>query len=143
MINGITEKKNKQQTKLTSNMEDYLETIAALQKVKGVARVRDIGAKLKVKSSSVNSALQNLSDGGFVIHEKYGYVELTKEGKKIAAQIQDKHDILIKFLADILKVDKAVAAEDACKMEHTISQQTYEKIVEFVKYVEKCRCKRY
>lgn len=139
----MTEKKNKQQTKLTSNMEDYLETIAALQKVKGVARVRDIGAKLKVKSSSVNSALHNLSDGGFVIHEKYGYVELTKKGKKIAAQIQDKHDILIKFLADILKVDKAVAAEDACKMEHTISQQTYEKIVEFVKYVEKCRCKRY
>jgi len=129
--------------KLTANMEDYLETIAALQKDKGVTRVRDIGAKLKVKSSSVNSALQTLSENGLAIHEKYGYVELTKEGKKIVAQIQNKHDILVRFLRDVLKVSKLTSEEDACKMEHNISEETYVKIVDFVKYAEKCKCKKF
>ncbi len=124
-------------------MEDYLEVIAQLQKQKIVARARDICEKLNVKSSSVNSAIQTLADNGLVVHEKYGYIELTKAGKKIAALVQKKHNVLLKFLVEILKVDKSIAEKDACKMEHTISPQTYDKIVEFVKYVEKRRLKKY
>ena len=124
-------------------MEDYLEVIADLQKKNGIARVRDIGAQMKVKNSSVNAALNSLTESGYAVHEKYGYVELTNKGKKIASAVKKKHDLLFKFLVDILKIDKKTAEEDACKMEHTISQKTYDRIVEFIKYVEKCKCAKF
>ncbi|HON55518.1 MAG TPA: metal-dependent transcriptional regulator [bacterium] len=91
-------KKNEANKKLTANMEDYLEVIADLQKKNGIARVRDIGAQMKVKNSSVNAALNSLTESGYAVHEKYGYVELTNKGKKIASAVKKKHDLLFKFL---------------------------------------------
>jgi len=124
--------------KLSSNMEDYLEAIAVLKKKNGVARVRDISRLLNVKTSSVTSALNTLAKSRFVIHERYGYVELTKEGEGLAQRIQSRHDILIKFLTDILSIDPKIAAEDACKIEHTLSPQTFQKLTKFIEFVETC-----
>ena len=124
--------------KLSSTMEDYLESIALLKKNKGVARVKDISHLINVKTSSVTAALNNLSKEGFVIHERYGYVELTPAGKNIADRVQGRHDMLIKFLTGILKIDAAVAQADACKMEHAISLRTFRRLTKFIDFVENC-----
>jgi len=122
--------------KLSSTMEDYLEAIAALKKQNDVARVRDIGRLLDVKSSSVNAALRTLSKKGFVAHEKYGYVNLTPTGEEIARNIQDRHDLLLKFLTEILNINNDEALQDACKMEHAISSKTFDRLTKFIRFVE-------
>ncbi|MCK4851629.1 MAG: metal-dependent transcriptional regulator [Candidatus Omnitrophica bacterium] len=124
--------------KLSSNMEDYLEAIAVLKKDEGVARVRDISRLLDVKKPSVTGALSVLSGKGLIVHERYGYVDLTPKGEKVAGSVKKKHDMLVRFLTRILDVDPRIAAEDACRMEHTISPQTFEKLTGFIEFVETC-----
>jgi len=121
---------------LTSNMEDYLETIYALQRDAGVARVGEIAANLNVKSSSVNSAIKFLSDKGLVAHQKYGYVSLTEAGRVIAKEVQEKHDILFRFLTEFLMLDPSVAQTEACCIEHAISNQTFQRLTKFFKFLE-------
>ena len=128
-------KKNK---KLSSNMEDYLEAVAMLKKEKGVARVKDISHLLNVEPPSVASALNNLSRNQLIIHERYGYVELTPEGKRVAKEVERRHKILVKFLTKILSISPKIAIEDACKMEHSMSPQTFRKLTKFIEFVETC-----
>lgn len=128
-------KKNK---KLTSNMEDYLEAIVVLADKNGTVRVTDISQFLSVKKSSVNAALKTLSEKDLVIHKKYGDVELTSKGEKVARNVQSRHNMFVKFLSNILDIAPKIAAVDACKMEHTISPQTFKKLTKFIKFVETC-----
>jgi len=118
--------------RLTSSMENYLETIRNLEKDKGVVRVKNIARELKVKMSSVSGALETLAKERLISHEKYGYIELTDEGKGLAEAICSRHQTLFKFLTEVLGVDPKTADEDACKMEHTVSPQVLEKLVELV-----------
>lgn len=118
--------------KLSESLENYLETIAFLKRKNKVARVKDISAVLGVKNSSVNIALSVLSERGYVLHERYGYVDLTEKGQIIADDIQKKEDMLFLFLHDVLGVEKEIALKDACKMEHTISDETLAKLIYFV-----------
>lgn len=122
--------------KLTSTMEDYLEAIAIIEKQNKFARVRDISRLLKVKSSSVNTAIKTLSKKDLVRHEKYGYVSLTTAGEKIANEIQEKHELLVKFLTEILNVNYSDALMDACKMEHVISPETFDRLAKFIRFAE-------
>jgi DtxR family Mn-dependent transcriptional regulator len=119
--------------KLSSNMEDYLEAIADLLKEKGIARVKDISKVLNVKKPSVAAALSTLSKKKLIVHEKYGYIELTSSGEKLAQDICERHEILFQFLTKILKVDPKIAGEEACKMEHSISPDTLKKFRQFLK----------
>ncbi len=119
-------------------MEDYLETIALLKKNKGIVKVSDIGKMMNVKKPSVTEALNLLSNYNLVVHERYGHVELTPEGKKAAKEVQKRHDLLTKFLGEVLKIDSRVAAEDACKMEHSLSSQTFKKLTKFIEFIETC-----
>jgi DtxR family Mn-dependent transcriptional regulator len=121
---------------LSATMEDYLEVINALAKDKGVARVGEIAEKMSVKSPSVNAALKLLSDRDLVVHEKYGYVSLTEDGKKIAVEVQNKHDVLFRFLTEFLMVDPAVADKEACCIEHSMSEDTAMRLVKFFKFLE-------
>jgi DtxR family Mn-dependent transcriptional regulator len=123
--------------KLTESLENYLETIGMLIRKNKIARVKEISKELNVKNSSVNIALNVLADKGLIIHEKYGYVELTPEGQKIADDIQHKEDVLLRFFTEILGVDKDVALKDACRMEHTISDETLAKLIFFIGKVDK------
>ena len=126
------------QKKLSSNMEDYLEIIASLKRDKSVARVKDISRLMKVTKPSVSSALDFLSESGLIIHERYGYVDLTLEGERLAKDVQAKHDILTRFLREVLDISLKIAAEDACRMEHAISPQTFQKLTKFIEFVETC-----
>ncbi|MDD5021679.1 MAG: metal-dependent transcriptional regulator [Endomicrobiaceae bacterium] len=127
--------------KLTESLENYLETIAFLKKEKKIARVKDISKMLDVKSSSVNVALNVLADKGLVIHERYGYVDLTDRGQHIADDIQKKEDILFSFLHNVLGVEESIALKDACKMEHTISDETLAKLIYFIGILNKKKTK--
>ncbi len=129
----------KNKRSLSSNMEDYLEVIADLKKETGVARIRDIGKALNVKSPSVNSAMKALSDLGLVIHERYGHVDLTDKGKKMAKNVRKRHDVMVRFFSSILNISSKTAVEDACKMEHSMSVETFEKLKIFMEFVETCR----
>lgn len=117
---------------LTPTLEDYLEAITVLEKEKGKARIKDIGNYLKVKNPSVVSAINSLTENGYVQHKRYSYVELTKKGRYVAEAVHKRHKTIVKFLKDFLKVDETTAKRDACKIEHIISNKTYQKIASAV-----------
>lgn len=117
---------------LTPTLENYLEAITILEKENGKVRIKDIGIFLKVKNPSVVSAINSLVKKGYAKHKKYSYVELTKKGKELAETVHNKHNTIAKFLKNVLKVDETTAKEDACKIEHIISHQTYRKIASAV-----------
>ena len=123
--------------KITSRMEDYLETIKKIEEEKKVIRVKWIAHRLNVKMSSVTEALKNLSNEGLVKHERYGYIELTKRGSKLAQQIDARHQVLFSFLAEVLGVNSQLANEDACKMEHVMSEVAMNKLIKFVHFFKK------
>lgn len=117
-------------------MEDYLEAIVQLKMDNDVVRVRDISERMNVKKPSVSGALGVLSRKGLILHERYGYVELTPEGEDAARKIMHRHEMLVKFLSKVLKIDGSIASEDACRMEHAISAQTFKKLTKFMEFVE-------
>lgn len=123
---------------LSASLEDYIEAIFNLAGESNVARSKDIAKLLGVSKASVTAALTNLSKNRLVIHERYGYVELTSEGKRLAQSVKNRHDMLFKFLTGILGINAKIATEDACKIEHSISPQTLEKITKFIEFVETC-----
>jgi DtxR family Mn-dependent transcriptional regulator len=131
-INSIGKKE------LTPTMEDYLEAIYNLSQEKRVVRVKDIAKRLGVKMPSVTNMLKTLSEKGMIDHEKYEYLELTGRGSDIGSEIDQRHQTLKSFLTDILQIDNDQADEDACKMEHSVSLTTFERIVEFMEFVENC-----
>jgi DtxR family transcriptional regulator, Mn-dependent transcriptional regulator len=124
--------------KISSNMEDYLEAIATLKKQLGAARVKDIGRLLKVKNPSVNAALNTLSNAGLVTHERYGYADLTPEGDLLARDVMARHDALVTFFTMILGVDSQIAEVDACRMEHSMSKEGFERMSKFIDFIKAC-----
>lgn len=123
---------------LTPTMEDYLEAIYNLSQEKRVVRVKDIAKRLGVKMPTVTNMLKTLSERGMIDHEKYEYLELTGRGSDIGSEIDQRHQTLKIFLTDILQIDQGQADEDACKMEHSVSPATLERMVEFMEFVENC-----
>ena len=119
-------------------MEDYLEKIVMITEGKEAVTVTNISRLLGVTKPSVISALKKLSEKGLIKHERYGYVELTAEGGKIAEDVCRRHEALGKFLIEILGVDPDIAWEDACEMEHFISPVTLKKLARFVEFMLTC-----
>ncbi len=105
--------------------ENYLETILMLSKKLPVVRSVDIANELDFKKSSVSIAMKNLREGGKITVTQAGYIYLTDSGREIAEMIYERHLWLTNWLTS-LGVDSAIAAEDACKMEHVISKESFE-----------------
>ena len=123
---------------ITPTMEDYLEAIYNLAKEKRVVRVRDIAKRLGVKMPTVTNMLKTLSGKGMIDYEKYEYLELTEKGSDVGSEIDRRHQILRRFLTDILNIDYSQADDDACKMEHAVSPTTFEAFVDFMEFIEHC-----
>lgn len=117
---------------LSSNMEDYLETILILEQENGFARVKQIAKALDITKPSVSAALKKLESASLVKHDKYDLVGLTPQGTKIAEKIYKRHLILKQFLTEVLGVSETIAEQDACKIEHTISSETMNRLIRFV-----------
>lgn len=120
--------------KITKSNEDYLETMYNLERSKGEIRVKDIARKLGVKPPSVVEAVQKLSDNELVSYERYGNINLSKEGIKVAKCVINKHFILKNFLTQI-GIDKDTAEEEACALEHVLSISTINKLEEFSEFI--------
>ncbi|MDC7222935.1 MAG: metal-dependent transcriptional regulator [Spirochaetales bacterium] len=125
--------------KLTSSLEDYLEAIYILENKHRVARVKDIAAHLSVQMPSVTGALRNLRDRGLVVYEKNSYINLTAEGLERAEKITGKHILLKNFLQNILLVEEEEADEEACRIEHAISQETADRLSRLINFVDETR----
>lgn len=108
---------------VSHSMAHYLQAVALLKDQKGFARVGDIAEHLGVSKSGVTSMLRSLQSRGFVDHERYGCVELTSEGRRLADRTQTNRHVLGVFLTEILGVPECVAVEDACMIEHLVSPQ--------------------
>lgn len=123
-------------TELSANMEDYLETIY-LQDLEGqAAKVKNIADAMGVSKPSVTEALSVLQDRGLVLHQKYGDIELTEKGRVTAEDIYYRHKLFHEFFLDVLGVSEEQAEDDACKVEHLVSEETtqrVEKLIEFLK----------
>jgi DtxR family Mn-dependent transcriptional regulator len=129
---------HREEKPLTSTMEDYLEAIFDLDKDKKVVRVRDIAKRLEVKMPTVTSMLRALNDRGLVNYEKYEYVELTDTGADVGREMRRRHQILFRFLTEILKIDMKTADAEACKMEHTLSIATLKNLTDFMEFIQTC-----
>jgi DtxR family Mn-dependent transcriptional regulator len=121
-----------QAEKLSSSLEDYLEAILGIVESKQAARVKDISQALGVGSPSVTGALQTLSAKGLVNYAPYELITLTDEGRRIAADVARRHEILHKFLVTVLGVDEHEADLGACQMEHSISKTILERLVAYM-----------
>ena len=111
--------------KIHASGEDYLEAVLMLQKEKGMVRSVDVARRLEVSKPSVCHAVATLRDGGFLTMDKDFFLHLTDLGREIAEQTYEKH----RFFTDLLTeagVDPASAERDACRMEHVISQESFE-----------------
>ncbi len=123
---------------LSENLEDYLETIMALEKKNKVARVKDIASELGILRGSVTGALKTLAKKGLVNYEPYSFISLTKKGTSIAKEISRRHGILKNFLEKILQIAPDKAEQNACRMEHAVDRETIDMLVKFINFVDDC-----
>ena len=107
--------------------EDYLETMLMMQTKHGYVRSVDVAEHLGVTKPSVTYATKRLRENGYIEMDKDGLITLTDSGMEIASKMLDRHHTLTKFLVS-LGIDEITAEKDACKIEHDISQETYEAI---------------
>ncbi len=123
---------------LTASLEDYLEAIFHVAAEKGAARAKDISKRMKVNSSSVTGALRALAERGLVNYAPYDLVTLTPEGMGVAEDVIRRHEVLRDFFVKVLAVDEAEGEEGACKMEHAVSRNILERLVQYIDFLESC-----
>ena len=118
----------KNEMNIHKSAEDYLEMILMLREEKGYARSIDIAAALGVTKPSVSFAMKKLRENGYIQMDESSYITLTETGMKIAQRIYELHKALTRILMQI-GVDEKTAREDACKIEHDISDETFRAIL--------------
>ena len=113
--------------KIYESAEDYLEAILMLKERLGVVRSIDIVNELNVSKPSVSVAMKKLRENGYIHMDDEGFITLLPQGMEIASRVYDRHRLLTQFFVR-LGVSENVAAADACKIEHDLSDETFQKI---------------
>ncbi len=111
--------------------EDYLETILILRQKKGVVRSIDVAQHMGFSKPSVSRAMSILRADGYIEMERSGGIRLTEEGERVARTMYERHDLLTRWLTG-LGVSPEVAANDACRIEHALSAETFACIKKYV-----------
>ena len=117
--------------KILESAENYLETILMIQRKEGSVRSIDIANELNFSKPSISVAMKHLKEDEYIQMDPKGFITLTDKGRKVAEQIYDRHQLIAKILIN-LGVNPETAYEDSCKIEHDLSQESYDKIKEFV-----------
>lgn len=115
--------------------EDYLESILVLRERRGQIRSIDVVNELGYSKPSVSIAMKKLRESGYISMDTDGSITLNESGLEIASRIYGRHKTITRFFV-LLGVDPAVAAEDACKVEHDLSDETFSRLKEFVERTE-------
>jgi len=129
---------DKQSQALTESMENYLEVILELEKTNKVARAKDIADRLQIQRGSVTGALKILQKKGLINYKPYSFITLSDSGKKVAKEITHRHQVIEKFLVTVLRIDPEAASATACRMEHAIDEDTLQRLVCFIDYLQLC-----
>lgn len=123
---------------LSESMEDYLETILALERENKVARAKDIAEKMGVLRGTVTGALKSLAEKGLINYEPYSFVTLTPRGQAIGREVTRRHRVIQNFLQQVLDLDADRAEENACRMEHAMDRTAIDRLVQFIEYIQYC-----
>ncbi len=121
--------------KLSRSQEDYLEEIYNQVVKNGYAKVTEISNALNVKKASVTGALNTLSAKKLINYEPYSKITLTKEGEDFAKNIHEKHENLSDFFENVLGLSKEEATDNACRMEHIVSEKFFTNFVKFSNFI--------
>ena len=116
---------------IQESAENYLETILMLKEEKGAVRSIDIARKMDFSKPSISRAMSLLRENGYITMDKEGLIDLTDAGMEIASRIYERHRLLSKWLV-ALGVSPETASEDACRIEHDVSDETFQKIKEHI-----------
>ena len=122
--------------RLPPSLEDYIETIYEIVSARKFARVRDIVKQRNVRSSSVTGALKKLEERGLIEYEKREYIVLTSKGEEEARKVLSRHDILSQFLSSVLQMPKEIAEQEACAIEHYLTDDARDRLVCFIEFLE-------
>lgn len=122
--------------KIRKSAEDYLEAMLVMQERHGYIRSIDIAAELNVTKPSVSYATKRLRENGYITMDKEGLITLTKKGLEIAESMYERHRLLTQFFVR-LGIDEKIAREDACKIEHDLSEETFQAIKNHVEFFSK------
>ncbi len=109
--------------KLSASLENYLETMLFLEENNNI-RITDVANKMGISKASVNKAVNQLKELGLLSHDHYGQINFTEEGLSIAKSIAKKHAILLNFFTKVLEIDEDTAEDEACEIEHILSNET-------------------
>lgn len=114
---------------LHASGEDYLEAVLILQKEKGMVRSVDLALQMGYSKPSISHAVGILKESGFLFKDKDGFLHLTDTGQEVAEKIYERHQFFTKLLIDA-GMDKVIAEQDACRIEHVISEESFQRIKE-------------
>ena len=121
---------------LSESNENYLETILEIESQPGMpVRSVDIATHMHISRASVSKAMHLLGESGMVNFDRYGQVSLTSEGRRIAAEILERHQMIKRFLIQVLGVEESVAESEACRMEHAIGSATKRKWMAYLRQI--------
>jgi DtxR family Mn-dependent transcriptional regulator len=122
----------------SEQLEEYLESILDLEEKEGIAKTSAIARCMKVAPASVTEALQTLSEKGFIRYEPYRGATLTLSGKEMARKVKRRHRLLEVFLNDVLRINQDHVHDEACKMEHTLTDETECALCKMLKAPSRC-----
>ena len=117
---------------LSASLEDYLEVISNSVEAGANIRAIDISKQMNVSRASVTEALKKLASKGYINYDRYEMLSLTELGKEVADKIVSKHTILQRFFEEKLNLSAEEASENACKIEHVITENAFKKIAEYI-----------
>ncbi len=123
---------------LSASLEDYLEVIYNLIQKYQVARSRDIAHQMEVTGASVTGALRVLADKKLVNYAPYELITLTEGGKRLAEKVVGRHRALKEFFVTVLGLDEKEAGENACRIEHAVSEDLMERLIRFAEFIRVC-----
>ncbi len=112
--------------KLQESGEDYLETILQLQHKQGYVRATDIAEAMQYTKASISRAIKILRENGYIYQDAHKMIFLTEKGLQKATQIYERHQFFTAFLIEILHIDPQIAEQDACRLEHVVSDSTFQ-----------------
>src|SRR5512138_2110818 len=123
---------------ISSSLEDYLETIYLLVQEQGFARVKDVARAREVKAASVSIALRRLAELELVRYERREYIALTPDGEKRGRRVFSRHRLLTRFFAEVVKMEAKAASEQACVMEHSLTDEAMDGLARFLEFLGTC-----
>jgi len=129
---------NTPDAEISSSLEDYLETIYLLVQEQGFARVKDVARARDVKAASVSIALRRLAELALVRYERREYIALTPSGEQAGRRVFSRHRLLTRFFEEVLSMPSEAAGEQACAMEHSLTDDAMDRMVRFFEFLGTC-----